>query len=272
MKSHLLTHTGEKPHKCDHCGKQYRYKDSLKAHIRDHTGEKFQCKTKSCDKEFNRRSDLKEHENIHLDDREAFNLACSICETKFLKKKQLSNHMEVHRITVDPCGSCGKVLKNVACLRSHMRNHTTPKNFSCGTCGKAFKRNFDLTVHLRIHNGSKPYCCDVCKKTFSLSSTLAKHKRFHDKLGKLKRKNSTSVNEEEDETRLDAGVSSVKKPTAVNDFQSDKVPVSTKETELDYFTHNTIADALIDLSQSSNTASSSAGSRQLHPRRDEQNT
>ena len=268
MKSHLLTHTGEKPHKCDHCGKQYRYKDSLKAHIRDHTGEKFQCQTKSCDKEFNRRRDLKDHENIHLDDREAFNLACSICETKFLKKKQLSNHMEVHRITVDPCGICGKVLKNVACLRSHMRNHTTPKNFSCGTCGKAFKRNFDLTVHLRIHNGSKPYCCDVCKKTFSLSSTLAKHKRFHDKLGKLKRKNSTTVNEE-DETHLDAGVSSVKKPTAVNDFQSDKVPVSTKETELDYISHNTIADALIDLSQSSNTALSSTESRQSHPRRDE---
>ena len=97
---------------------------------------------------------------------------------------------------------------------------------------------------------------------------MAKHKRFHDKLGKLKRKNSSTFNEE-DETHLDAGVSSVKKPTAVNDVQSDKVPVSTKETELDYISHNTIADALIDLSQSSNTALSSTESRQSHPRRDE---
>jgi hypothetical protein len=97
---------------------------------------------------------------------------------------------------------------------------------------------------------------------------LAKHKRFHDKLGKLKRKNSTTVTEE-DETHLDAGFSSVKKATAEIDFQSDKVPVSSKETELDYFTQNTIADALIDLSQSSNTALSSRESRQSHPRRDE---
>ena len=254
MKSHLLTHTGEKPYKCSDCGKQFRYNDSLKAHMRDHTGDKFKCQYKTCDKEFNRLRDLKDHENVHQGDKNVieFTFACSICDAKFLRKKQLSNHMETHRCTVEPCGVCGKVLKNLACLRSHMRNHTTLKNYSCGTCGKAFKRNFDLTVHLRIHSGSKPYQCNICRKTFSLSSTLAKHKRFHEKLDRVK--TLTLSNVKEDSKKLGVILQREKGEKSV--ISSSKPILATEKMESAYFTQNTIADALIDLSQSSHIVSS----------------
>ena len=75
--------------------------------------------------------ELKDHQNIHpLENNKELNFtfACNICDAKFLRKKQLSNHMETHRHNVEPCSICGKIMKNVACLRSHMKNHTTTKD------------------------------------------------------------------------------------------------------------------------------------------------
>ena len=40
LEKHMMTHTGEKPHKCDVCDKSLKQKGDLQRHLLTHTGDK----------------------------------------------------------------------------------------------------------------------------------------------------------------------------------------------------------------------------------------
>ncbi|XP_028422853.1 zinc finger protein 646 isoform X3 [Perca flavescens] len=198
MKNHLRTHFAYKKHSCQNCGKGFRGKKQLLAHVcagirkdvaAGRRGLKSRAlKCKECKQVFLSVDQLTAHTcdgpsgSIDAQRNMSPNkverpFTCNICNRSYRHAGSLLNHKNTHKTGHFSCTFCSKPFTNPMALRNHTRIHTQKKKYACLTCGKAFRLASILHNHQRIHNRvASHFSCPACGKSFQGRSGLKRHR------------------------------------------------------------------------------------------------
>ena len=174
---------------CSVCGYKTNASQSMKIHMRTHTGEKpFHCPV--CELQFAQKPTRDAHMfNIHdIAINKSFKYhVCDTCGKRFKTKGDYNRHIKLHAAADGKipqpyqCKICQKIYGAGSSLRYHMaRVHGNPeKVWHCSLCDKNFTTKSVLKHHNQQFHLEKPFQCSVCNKQFLFEHEVEDHSRIH---------------------------------------------------------------------------------------------
>uniref|UniRef100_A0A8K9XW15 Zinc finger protein 366 n=1 Tax=Oncorhynchus mykiss TaxID=8022 RepID=A0A8K9XW15_ONCMY len=217
--THILGHSGIKPHSCHLCGNRFKQLSHLHTHLLTHQGTRpHKCQV--CHKAFTQTSHLKRHMMQHSDVKP---YSCGVCGRGFAYPSELRAHELKHeKGQENVCVECGLDFPTLAQLKRHLTAHrgltlyryaqkhpmgcTIPRvcypYFSgyqetvtfwlnpghirvvcflsrCSECQKSFQYPSQLQNHMMKHKDIRPYICSECGMEFIQSHHLKQHTLTH---------------------------------------------------------------------------------------------
>ncbi|XP_013103094.2 putative zinc finger protein 66 [Stomoxys calcitrans] len=169
-----------KPHVCNICGRSYKSKTNLNAHIRStHSTNRKTFNCNVCDKIFYTTYAFKGHMSKHSGER---SFACEYCPKNYFANNYLSAHIKKYHPEIWEQRQKGRVEKM-----------SGEKHHKCPSCAKVFQSYWFYKDHLRAMHSDQPYVkCTLCSKEYRYSGNLAVHfKSAHYEEWKKKNKVTT---------------------------------------------------------------------------------
>ncbi|NXG21561.1 ZN335 protein, partial [Grallaria varia] len=122
LTQHMKTHSTEKPHMCDKCGKSFKKRYTFKMHLLTHiqaiANRRFKCEF--CDYVCDDKKVLLNHQLSHMNDKP---YKCSVCKYSTFREDFLVSHMAVKHTGGKPfaCEFCHFTTKHKKNLRLHVQ-------------------------------------------------------------------------------------------------------------------------------------------------------
>lgn len=187
---------------CAFCSKLFYHKIKLKLHLKKYH---FDVICEHCNITFRSRQGLSLHRKqcvLSQNDSKYQNMECSICQSSFINKAKLLEHMtEVHKgenyklplktapITKHFCTVCQQSFSTLYSLSKHKRQMHKKKRqpkegvqYQCTICSIIYTRNDYLRKHIKLYhlNQMDTFECDLCSRAFTSKWTLIQHFRIGD--------------------------------------------------------------------------------------------
>nr|XP_024215320.1 zinc finger protein OZF-like [Halyomorpha halys] len=200
-------HSGQRPYKCQECGRCYTDKRNLTKHMKSFSkckeaAQNFICrkykwldgnnislkrdgnqKEKSanlnscplCKKQFQNSETLQKHEEKHFG-----NIQCEICSKKFSSLKKLSIHSSRHSKKYI-CSFCNYASHSSSNFKIHLMKHNKQCLIECEDCGKGFYSLSYYREHRSVKHSNEIVInkCEFCQKAYHSKFYLNQHLKIH---------------------------------------------------------------------------------------------
>lgn len=185
LRAHVSAKRGRRrlaPQICKICEKQCISRRSLRDHILTHTNERpYRCDV--CQKGFNAETTMKNHKAMHSTQQHRTPQAvCAECGLAFAAEYQLMKH--IHRkhtkpttYTCELCAPPHHLFVGYSSFAYHKESVHGREQFECDVCQKMFKIKKKMIEHRQVHSGGRPYLCRYCGNGFSQNQGKRAHER-----------------------------------------------------------------------------------------------